>query len=228
MTLVRALAIAFFGVSIPSVLLAAPSQPTPAPAPPTPTPHPVQSNAEQVGALHRLAQPRVEKCAQLPSPPEHGTEKVTFSIGASGDVASVVVVSTSFNTGVTGCIAAVSRHIIFPPPPTTTNGVYKIDHVFTVLALVAVPGNPLPVMTDKYKAILDAIVIAPCKKPDGPTGPGKVKLEIDPTGKILSSTIVEPSTYASSAVGQCVRMKYHTAKFDPPTVGEYTYSFDLK
>ena len=53
-----------------------------------------------------------------------------------------------------------------------------------------------------------------CKKPDGPTGPGKVKVTFQPSGQVSAVEFVE-GTYAGTSVGGCILAKFRGAHIPP-------------
>jgi predicted Zn finger-like uncharacterized protein len=53
-----------------------------------------------------------------------------------------------------------------------------------------------------------------CKKPDGPTGPGKVKVTFQPSGTVSAVEFVEGS-YAGTSVGGCILAKFRGAHIPP-------------
>lgn len=53
-----------------------------------------------------------------------------------------------------------------------------------------------------------------CKKPNGPTGPGKVKVTFQPSGQVSAVEFVEGS-YAGTAVGGCILAKFRGAHIPP-------------
>jgi hypothetical protein len=69
-------------------------------------------------------------------------------------------------------------------------------------------------------------ILVSCKKPDGPTGAGQVRVTFANDGSAMSSVIVG-APYEGTPVGDCAasRMKLaHMAKFDgPPGIANYTF-----
>ena len=59
--------------------------------------------------------------------------------------------------------------------------------------------------------------LSSCKKPDGPTGPGKVKVTFQPSGTVSAVEFVEGS-YNGTAVGGCILAKFRGAH-NPPFGG---------
>lgn len=53
-----------------------------------------------------------------------------------------------------------------------------------------------------------------CKKPDGPTGSGKVKVTFAPSGNVTSASVQGPP-FAGTAVGGCVASAFRSAKVPP-------------
>lgn len=100
--------------------------------------------------------------------------------------------------------------------------------------------SPLPVLSPwelKARALLDATNIAPCKKPDGPTGKGEATLAIGPNGSVNSvvvTDVTDGGKYAGTPVGGCVAAKYRGVVFDKytPRPGQTSvtihYIFDIK
>ncbi|WP_394822724.1 protein kinase domain-containing protein [Pendulispora albinea] len=71
-------------------------------------------------------------------------------------------------------------------------------------------------------------VLASCKRPDGPTGPGKVRVTFLGDGSVMNSVVVGPP-YEGTTVGDCVatRFKYTRGpKFDG-NPGMIDYSFNI-
>jgi len=56
--------------------------------------------------------------------------------------------------------------------------------------------------------------LSSCKKPDGPTGPGKVKVTFQPSGTVSAVEFVEGS-YNGTAVGGCILAKFRGAHIPP-------------
>jgi hypothetical protein len=53
-----------------------------------------------------------------------------------------------------------------------------------------------------------------CKKPDGPTGSGKVKVTFAPSGNVTSAQVEGPP-FAGTAVGGCVASAFRSARVPP-------------
>ena len=73
-------------------------------------------------------------------------------------------------------------------------------------------------------AALGSVNVASCKKPDGPTGSGHIKITFAPSGNV-SSAVVDNAPFAGSAVGGCVAGKFRAAHIPafgggPVTVGK--------
>jgi predicted Zn finger-like uncharacterized protein len=62
-----------------------------------------------------------------------------------------------------------------------------------------------------------AIDVSSCKRPDGPTGPGHVRVTFQPTGS--ASTVEVDSPFGGTAVGACVAQRYRAAKVPAFTGG---------
>ena len=56
--------------------------------------------------------------------------------------------------------------------------------------------------------------IQACKRPDGPTGNGKVKVTFGPNGQVNNSEIEGPP-FAGTAVGGCIAGKFRAAHVPP-------------
>jgi hypothetical protein len=74
-----------------------------------------------------------------------------------------------------------------------------------------------PFDTSAAKAALEAAAAnaASCKKPDGPTGKGKVQVTFSPkTGRATSANVVE-GAFGGTPVGGCVAKLFRAAKVPP-------------
>jgi hypothetical protein len=73
-------------------------------------------------------------------------------------------------------------------------------------------------------AALGSISVSSCKKPDGPTGSGHLKITFGPSGTVTSAVVDQPP-FAGTAVGGCVAGKFRSAHIpafagSPVTVGK--------
>ena len=73
-------------------------------------------------------------------------------------------------------------------------------------------------------AALGGVNVASCKKPDGPTGQGHVKVTFGPDGGVQSA-VVDGGPFPGTPVGGCIAGKYRGARVpafsgSPVTVGK--------
>jgi hypothetical protein len=59
-------------------------------------------------------------------------------------------------------------------------------------------------------AALGSISVGGCKKSDGPTGSGHIKITFAPSGSVQSAVVDQPP-FAGTAVGGCVAGKFRSA-----------------
>ncbi len=82
-------------------------------------------------------------------------------------------------------------------------------------AAAAAPGGDKPFDRAAANSALSSIAAsaASCKKPDGPTGSGKVAVTFAPSGKATTATI--EGSFAGTSVGSCVAGRFRGAKVPP-------------
>lgn len=72
-------------------------------------------------------------------------------------------------------------------------------------------------------------MLASCKKPDGPTGPGRARVTFVGDGSVMSSVIVGPP-YEGTPVGDCVATRFKFAKVPKfegnPGVVDYNFNIN--
>ena len=71
-------------------------------------------------------------------------------------------------------------------------------------------GSSAPFDRGAAAAALGSVNVASCKKPDGPTGSGHVKITFSPNGTVQSAVVDQPP-FAGTAVGGCVAGKFRSA-----------------
>jgi len=71
-------------------------------------------------------------------------------------------------------------------------------------------GSTAPFDRGAASAAIGAVNVQSCKKPDGPTGTGHVKITFAPNGSV-SSAVVDGGPYPGTAVGGCIAGKYRAA-----------------
>ncbi len=74
----------------------------------------------------------------------------------------------------------------------------------------AAGGGAAPFDRGAAAAALGGVNVQACKKPDGPTGPGKVKVTFEPNGSVSKVEFAEGS-YAGTPVGGCILGKFRGA-----------------
>ena len=63
-------------------------------------------------------------------------------------------------------------------------------------------------------AALGSINVAGCKKSDGPTGSGHIRVTFSPSGNVISAVVDQPP-FSGTAVGGCVAGKFRSAHIPP-------------
>jgi hypothetical protein len=71
-------------------------------------------------------------------------------------------------------------------------------------------GSSAPFDRGAAAAALGSVNVAGCKKSDGPTGSGHIKITFAPTGNVASAQVDQPP-FAGTAVGGCVAGKFRSA-----------------
>lgn len=71
-------------------------------------------------------------------------------------------------------------------------------------------GSSAPFDRGAAAAALGSINVASCKKSDGPTGSGHIKVTFSPSGTVQSAVVDQPP-FAGTAVGGCVAGKFRSA-----------------
>jgi hypothetical protein len=71
-------------------------------------------------------------------------------------------------------------------------------------------GSSAPFDRGAAAAALGSVNVAGCKKSDGPTGSGHIKITFAPTGSVASAQVDQPP-FAGTAVGGCVAGKFRSA-----------------
>lgn len=90
------------------------------------------------------------------------------------------------------------------------------------------PVDPNAFNPEAAKGSLRAMegILASCKKPDGPTGPGKVKVTFANSGAVSSVEMVG-APYAGTPVGDCASSRFKMARVTPfegsPGVVDYAF-----
>ena len=79
-------------------------------------------------------------------------------------------------------------------------------------APAAAGGQPSSAPFDRgaAAAALGSINVGGCKKADGPTGSGHIKVTFAPSGTVTSAVVDQPP-FAGTAVGGCVAGKFRSA-----------------
>jgi predicted Zn finger-like uncharacterized protein len=82
-------------------------------------------------------------------------------------------------------------------------------------AAAAAPGGDKPFDRAAANSALSSIAAsaASCKKPDGPTGSGKVAVTFAPSGNVTTTNI--EGSFAGTSVGSCVAGRFRGAKVPP-------------
>lgn len=82
-------------------------------------------------------------------------------------------------------------------------------------AAAAAPGGDKPFDRAAANSALSSIAAsaASCKKPDGPTGSGKVAVTFAPSGNVTTANI--EGSFAGTSVGSCVAARFRAAKVPP-------------
>ena len=133
-----------------------------------------------------------------------------------------------------------------PPKPTATPTPKPIAAPTPVAAPIAPTPRPIPAPTPKPSATPAAVadpnafnveaarsslramegILASCKKPDGPTGAGKVKVTFAPAGNV-SSAVMSGPPYEGTPVGDCAASRFRMARVSAfqgnPGVVDYAF-----
>jgi hypothetical protein len=72
-------------------------------------------------------------------------------------------------------------------------------------------GGGAPLDRGALMGALGAVNLSSCKKPDGPTGPGHVKVTFQPNGTVSAVEVDQPP-FSGTAVGGCIAQKYRGVK----------------
>jgi hypothetical protein len=154
------------------------------------------------------------------TPPPPGTGNATGKPGpnagtpAKPGTAGAVAVAAPKDPG---AVAAVT-----PPPPKTPEPAKDLAS-----ALANAAGKPAEAAKDPggggssapfdrgaASAALGGVAVQSCKKPDGPTGSGHVKITFAPNGTV-SSAVVDSGPFPGTAVGGCIAGKFRGAHVPP-------------
>ncbi|WP_394837051.1 protein kinase [Pendulispora rubella] len=184
----------------------------PQPPPEPPAPPPVQ----QAGAAPaQPSQPAQQPAAEAPhrsSGSSGSSDRGSSSSGSSGSGSgSSGSTSSAKSTGSSGS--------------TTGSGPTPIARPS------AGPSEPGKFSPEAARASLKTMegVLASCKKPDGPTGPGRARVTFIGDGSVMSSVIVGPP-YEGTPVGDCVATRFKFAKVPKfegnPGVVDYNFTIN--
>jgi hypothetical protein len=85
-------------------------------------------------------------------------------------------------------------------------------------------GSSAPFDRGAAAAALGSVNVGSCKKPDGPTGSGHIKITFGPSGSVTTAQVDQPP-FAGTPVGGCVAGKFRSAHIpafagSPVTVGK--------
>jgi hypothetical protein len=78
----------------------------------------------------------------------------------------------------------------------------------------AAQGSSAPFDRGAASAALGSVNVAGCKKSDGPTGAGHVRITFAPNGTVQSAVVDQPP-FAGTSVGGCVAGKFRSAHIPP-------------
>jgi hypothetical protein len=82
-------------------------------------------------------------------------------------------------------------------------------------------GSSAPFDRGAAAAALGSVNVAGCKKSDGPTGSGHIKITFGPSGSVQSAQVDQPP-FAGTAVGGCVAGKFRSAHIPAFSGGSVT------
>jgi predicted Zn finger-like uncharacterized protein len=117
----------------------------------------------------------------------------------------------------TGAVAAVT-----PPPPKTPEPAKDLASALATAAGkkdeppkdTGGGGSSAPFDRGAASAALGGVSVQSCKKGDGPTGAGHVKITFAPNGTV-SSAVVDSGPFPGTAVGGCIAGKFRGAHVPP-------------
>ena len=108
------------------------------------------------------------------------------------------------------------------PMPATPKGPQTLEQQMTqatggvrpAAAVAPAGGSTDPFDRGAASATLGSIDVSSCKKTDGPSGPGHVRITFSPNGTVQTAIVDQPP-YAGTAVGGCVAGKFRSAHVPP-------------
>lgn len=169
----------------------------------------IESTAMAKDAMKMIAryEPYAERKGEIPPVP--GTSPITTTADAGTSTTAVVTANVTQPAAAPAPIvakaAATSVKATDEAPPTQT----MPTNPPAVPATVGTGGAPF----DRGAAAgaLGAVNVQSCKRPDGPTGTGHVKVTFTPDGA-ASSVTLDGGPFVGTPVGACIEGKYRTAR----------------
>jgi hypothetical protein len=125
--------------------------------------------------------------------------------------------SAPFTVDVAPAAPITSGPLAQSPPPNPTppeREAAPTTSAEPVPTRVPSPGSGQPFDRGAAASALAAAQIQWCHVPGGPSGPGHVTVEWDPSGHVSSATI-DQGPYGGTAVGRCLARVYSTATIPP-------------
>lgn len=184
----------------------APESTASAAAPGTSAPSANGAPAETASAAPPATTPPTESAAPSPSAAPAATEVAHPAATTEEPAATQAVPAKAAPTAAQGGASPSAARTTATPAPTAA----------PKPSASAAPVDPNAFNVDAARASLRSMegILASCKKADGPTGPGKVKVIFGNAGNVTSAVMFGPP-YEGTPVGDCAASRFKAARVPP-------------